>query len=463
MFFGHLVVGTTFHFAASFFAYFIYSILAFNWLNGASTIGGLVILAMTIRNILAQVAKVAIGQPGDSNLASGDLTILLLAAGTAAIAMAALLARHFFPVGNAVLGVEVDNGRLKTLVLAFIGIRICTSILQFVQSNAPGVLGGIGSGLLTNFSSLGMICFALGTAYHLQISGKTKSLGWANVPIMSLAVIETFLFGYKQTLIIPIMTYFLTCLAFQKKYKTGEIVAVISCALVVLPALYIYSQVVRSGLLPSQAGGAGDGTSSFMLSDFSNANYEQLLEIVDQNASLSREVGYYGQPMGILDRIAVPVYNADQVVHTAELRGDLGVEGIGGYFTILPKSLTGNSSQFSDFGDVLGQYAGIIDEENASTFIEMDPAISTYAFGGWIGVTILNFIIFGLFFAVTNVVFGSISSNPWAVAAFTSCFLTVTSSNASGGLVFVLRWVPFLLLLMYGLGKMHLVKKIPEH
>lgn len=452
MFIAQMAVGTSLTFACGYFVYLLFAIMAFNLLEGARTIGGAVVLFITIRNVAAQVGKIALGQPAESNLASGDSTILVLAVGTAAVALAALAVRYLFPVRRGILAEETRLDRLRGLVQIFFALRMLTLLVErsaLVRSFALGeVIGGIYSYLVF----LPAACIAFGTAYHLTASEGRRSLGWSNVPHLLLAAVETLQFGYKQTLLLPVMTYLLTCVAYRKPYRKFELVAIAAAIMTVTPLLYVYSQIARNTV-------ARDGQTpggvifDFLLHD-TDTKIDDVLDVIQSRNAISREVGYYGAPMGVLDRIAVPVFNAAQVVRMAETRGDLGFDAIGAYFTFLPKSLTGQVTSFQIKGDVLGQFAGIIDSSNSKTGIEMDPVIASYAFGGWLGVTIFSFIGFAIFFAATNVTFGNIAQNPWATMALMSNFLVVTSGNVSFLFVFVLRWVPFLLLFVLAIGKL---------
>lgn len=458
LFVAQIAVGTSFDFAATIFLYFVCSLLAFNLLDGMHSIGGFVILFIMIRNIGGQLTKVALAQPAETNLAEASQTATLLAVGAGFVALAALTQRYLVPVGSLVFQREDDVRRLRDLSVTFYLVRIAVIAAGTVAAISPGIFGSILSGILYNMQICAVICVAVGTAYHLKKTGLRRSLGWANAPHLIFAVIETLRFGYKQSLIIPAMAYFATCLFYKKPYRKSEIMALGVAATLTLPVVFIYSQITRGGLLEAASSTPGFSLME-ILQDEGELGLSDLLEVVEQRAALSREVGYFGEPLGVLDRVALPMFNAAQVVRTVEHRGDLGIEGIGLYFTFLPKSLTGVSSAFSQKGDVLAQFADIIDTDNARTGIEMDPIISSYAYGGWIGVTLLNFVVFLAFFTVTNVVFGPTPNNPWAVVALSTALLGVSSANIGPLIVYMIRTIPFLIVMMICLGKLRPARK----
>ena len=223
----------------------IFSVLAFNILNGLGTVSGAYVIFMALPTfILLIFTKVFTWEPSDRHFEQPLVTIAATAIGWAGILIAAGLSRKFSTRHNIVRFTARDLENLKNTSAGLLFIGLFSQIL-LSNYNTRGSSGTVWTALsqLNIFIPMATI---LATYYEICISRGKRSMNW--IVLVSILYVAGFGFiaASKQGMYAPFLSYFLVCGALEYRFRPLQVMVILAWLAFAVGFCFPWAQYARS-------------------------------------------------------------------------------------------------------------------------------------------------------------------------------------------------------------------------
>jgi hypothetical protein len=448
-----IATGTSIEFAELTFLAIVFSVIGINLAGGLGMVAGCCFAIIALKMfVVAEIAKVCFGEPGQSHLQEPLTTIGVLAVSMAALCCAALVSRPFRP--NRVLFRPLTDKKSLSL-LALMAFVVGTGgflVAQFQGVSEDGAvqLGGL-AGLLRRISACAPLAIVAGTAFTIVDSkGKRLFSLYNGLPFFSQLAIGI-LFTSKQGLFDPFFYLAVTGMAFRYPWRVSHLLGGIFVALLSLYVLFPFAQVARNYTRGVNISDTYKKTIDFLDENVRNTHY-----LFDQYDEYKEGVGeddagrYFESPNGVLERMSL-IKPADSLISATLKQGTSGWETIkSGLADLLPRAIL--PRKYVNVPNALGYKAGFVDEDNAGTCISFGFAADAFSSFGWAGVAVISFFIGLLLIVISRLLTPAIHSNIWAVVLLGSYQLSIAEAPIGGVLqiiVYQTAWTVGTLYILY--------------
>jgi hypothetical protein len=445
-----LAARTSLEFAELTFLGIIFSVLAVNLLGGLRSVAGCCVAVVALKMfVIAEIAKVFYGEPGQSHLQEPMVTMAVIALSMAGLCLAALVCHSFRP-RHILFEPLVEPGALR--LLAILGFVVGTGsflLAQFYGVSDEGAvqLGGLG-GLLRRVSACAPVAIVAGTAYSIiRSQGKRLFCLYNALPFFSQVAIGI-LFTSKQGIFDPIFYLVATGMAFKYAWRRSHLAFSIIVVLLSIFVLFPFAQVARNYTRGVNISDTFNKTISFFDENLRNPHY-----FVDQYQEYNEGIGeddtgrYFETPSGLLERMSL-IKPADSLIAATLKRGTSGWESITpGIVDLIPRILL--PRRLVNVPNTLGYKAGFVDEDNYGTCISFGFAADAFNAFGWIGVGVISFLIGLLIIAVTRLLTSSLQANIWALVLLGSYQLSIAEVSVAGVMQIVIYQTAWTIATLY--------------
>jgi len=390
-----------------------------NLAGGLRTTAGfcLAIVALQVF-VLAEIAKVFYGEPGESRLEVPIETMGVLALSMISISAGALACVPIKP--KRVLFPPTINPELLRIVAMLAFLMGLGSMMggQLAGETEEGAirLGGV-AGLLRRFSSCIPLAVIAGTAYTLLVSDGRRLISRYNaVPLVSQCALGVF-YSSKQGMFEPVFCLVLTAIAFGYSWRRSQIALGVVAILLAFFVVFPFGQVARSHTRGLNFADTLKKNVDYFSENLRNPRY--FLDQYDeyrQGLDAESELLYFEKPSGVLERISL-IKPADALIHATLKKGESGWKTIrSGLMDLLPRVIL--PRRWVNVPNELGYRAGYLDEENTGTCISFGLAADAFSSFGWLGVAVIPFLLAILIIVVTRLLTRPIPCNVWGIFFF---------------------------------------------
>ena len=439
-----LLTGTSLEFAELTFFAMMFAILAVNLAGGLKTLAGccFAIIALKVF-VVAEVAKVLYGEPGQSKLEEPIVTMGVEALSMAALCLASVACFLFRPK-RVLLPPAIDPELLR--VVAVLSLVIGTGsffVAQFTGVTDDGAvwIGG-GSGVLRRISACAPLAIISGTAYTLIISDRRRLFSIYNAIPFCIQFGLGVLFTSKQALFDPFFYTAMTGVAFGFRWRSLHLVSGILVILLVLFVLFPFGQVARNYTRGPTIRDTFHLTIAFLGENLRRPGYlfEQYEEY-KQGLEDNDTDRYFNAPNGLLERMSL-IKTADTLISASEKKGHSGWTTLGpGLADLIPRIFL--PRRYINVPNDLAFKAGMIDEENFATCVSFGFAADAFDSFGWAGVATLSFIIGVVLIVVTRLLTGGFDGNIWAIVFLGAYQVGIAEAPVGGvlGIAYQTVWI----------------------
>lgn len=446
LFTAQLISGTDSAYAALIFLFLILAGSTVNSLGGLVTLNGFVVAVMALKVVVvSQVAKVLLWQPGDSYLEIPVVTAEVLVVGMTATYGAALLVRNI--KFRAPLLQPTGNLRELKVIWAVsyllgLGSHLYSQIFGFDATTGNINVGGA-VGLARQIAFVYPLSIVAATAHTLISSDGRKSFG----TLVAISVFTEAAIGLiatsKQGMFEPFLYYLLTCVAYRFPFRPRHAIAIAVAAAFAVTVLFPVAQVGR-GFARTESFTENVSLVTELIADLDLVSLRLSL---DEFAKENYRFQYYGEDMGLLDRMSL-IEPVDELVLATVLDGPTGWTTITHGFERLPPRFLYPDKPVHNTANFLGHRIGILSTEDESTQIAFGIIAEAFSAFEWIGAAVIPFVLLLFFFVIYKRLVGEIDRNIWAVFLFGGFQHSFTENTISSMILFLTHF-PILLLIYY--------------
>ncbi len=436
------VEGTNVTFTLLTAAYSILFALAFNAGSGMNLLAGSFIFFNGVQSaLLGLIYKILIGEPGERNLISPNLTMGVYCVGMAAMGIAAFFSSRVI-VKPALLSSMTVGDNMKK---AAIGCLVCGVAAQFViGTTTEGASFGSALAQVNHFNQMAII---LGTTYQITHSKGKSSSNWivwsAGLWIFFLGIISF----SKEGMFTPIVAWLLSAAVLRYEFSKKQVILGGIAIFFLLYYLVPYSQYGR-----------------VLRTDTNQANYVGSFALLSHpqetrdlyNAQQEDEVDHggphlYDTPQGIMDR--EQMLGIDDALITYTDQGNVA--------TLLPlfqafgnavPHVLWNNKQLVFTGNDYAREIGVLPQEDDTTGIAFSPVADAFHEATWFGATVVMTLLFFAFFTVGDSLAGDTRKSPWGLL-LAALSAHVAAEGLLGGAVYIMTFGCFAVVLIAFLAR----------
>lgn len=425
----------------------IFSVLAFNILNGLATASGAFVIFMAIPTFVILIfLKVFTWEPSDKHFMQPMITIAATAIGWAGILAAAGLSRRFSTTRNIVHFTAHDLENLKNTSAGLLVIGLVSQIL--LTNYNTGASGTIWAALnqLNIFVPMATI---LATYYEICISRGKRSMNW--IVLVSILYVAGFGFiaASKQGMYAPFFSYFLVCGALEYRFRPLQVIAILAWLAFAVGFLFPWAQYARSMTRQSTLTGTVEATID-LLKDPNTipAMYRWYSDSLKLNEDVNQVALCYDHPHGLLDRESL-ICQDDRLIQLTQHTGPVGSSYlIDGFEMVIPHFIWPSRVNLS-LGNIYGRDTDEASPEDYTTAVAWAPIGDAYREFGWSGIVVVMPILYFFTFIFLNNVFGDARESPWGLvivsyAAFAAPGLLLPVHPQLWG-----HYIPLILMVMW--------------
>jgi hypothetical protein len=391
----------------------IFSVLAFNILNGLGTASGAYVIFMAIPTFIILIfVKVFTWEPSDHHFERPMVTIAATAIGWAGILAAAALSRRFSTTRNIVRFTARDLENLKNTSAGLLVIGLFSQIL--LTNYNTGGSGTIWTALnqLNIFIPMATI---LATYYEICISHGTRSMNWIVLASILYVAGFGFIAASKQGMYAPFLSYFLVCGALEYRFRPLQVVVILAWLAFAVGFMFPWAQYARS--MTRQSTLTGTINATLRLLENPNtlpAMYAWYSNSLKLNEDINQVSLCYDHPHGLLDRESL-ICQDDRLIDLTEHTGPVGPQYlIGGFEMVVPHMLWPSRANVS-LGNIYGRETGEAGQEDYTTAVAFAPVGDAFREFGWSGIVVVMPIMYFFTFIFLNNVFGDARESPWGL------------------------------------------------
>ena len=445
--FAQLLDGTDPLFAFLGCASIVLSAIAFNILNGLSTVSGAYVIFMAIPTFAILIfVKVFYWEPSNRHFEQPLITIGATALGWAGIVVAAALSTKFSTRNNIVRFTARDLENLKNTSAGLLVIGLISQVL--LTNFNTGASGTIWTALnqLNIFVPMATI---LATYYEICISRGQRSMNW--IVLVSILYVAGFGFiaASKQGMYAPFFSYFLVCAALDYRFRPLQVILILGWLAFAVGFLFPWAQYARSMTRQATLTGTVDATISLLKSpDTIPAMYRWYADSLKMNEDINQVSLCYDHPHGLIDRESL-ICQDDRLIALTQHTGPVGPDYlIAGFEMVVPHMIWPGRVNLS-LGNVYGRETGESSTEDYTTAVAFAPVGDAYREFGWSGIIVVMPIMYFLTFIILNGVFGDARESPWGLV------LVAYAAFAAPGLLLPVHpqlwghYIPLILFVMW--------------
>jgi hypothetical protein len=425
----------------------LFSVLAFNALNGLGTTSGAYVFFMAIPTFVVLIfVKVFNWEPTDKHFAQPLITITATALGWAGIMAAAALSRKFATARNIVRFTARDLENLKNTSAGLLVIGLFSQIL--LTNFNTGASGTIWTALnqLNIFVPMATI---LATYYEICISRGTRSMNWIVLTSILYVAGFGFIAASKQGMYTPFFSYFLVCAALEYRFRPLQVIAILGWLAFAAGFLFPWAQYARSMTRQSTLTGTVEATLSLLRNpETIPAMYRWYSDSLKMNEDVNQVALCYDHPHGLLDRESL-ICQDDRLVQITQHAGPTGPDYlIAGFEMVIPHFLWQGRGTLS-LGNIYGRETEEASSEDYTTAVAFAPIGDAYREFGWSGIVVVMPVLYFCTFIILNGVFGDARESPWGLV------LVSYAAFAAPGLLLPVHpqlwghYIPLILLVMW--------------
>ena len=445
--FAQLLDGTDPVFAFLGCAAIVFSVLAFNILNGLSTVSGAYVIFTAIPTFAILIfVKVLYWEPTNRHFEYPMITMAATTIGWAGILAAAALSTKFSTLKNIVRFTARDLENLKNTSAGLLVIGLISQIL--LTNYNTGANGTIWAALnqLNIFVPMATI---LATYYEICISGGTRSINW--IVLVSILYVAGFGFiaASKQGMYAPFFSYFLVCAALDYRFRPLQVFAILGWLAVAVGFLFPWAQYARSMTRQSTLTGTVDATIALLKNPNTiPAMYRWYEDSLKLNEDINQVALCYDHPHGLIDRESL-ICQDDRLIAVAQHAGSVGPSYlIDGFEMVIPHFIWPSRVNLS-LGNIYGRETDEAGGEDYTTAVAFAPIGDAYREFGWSGIVVVMPVLYFFSFVILNGVFGDARESPWGLV------LVAYAAFAAPGLLLPVHpqlwahYIPLILIVMW--------------
>lgn len=425
----------------------VFSVLAFNLLDGLATTAGAYVFFMAIPTFVVLILmKIITWEPSDRHFEQPLITIAATALGWAGILVAAALSRRFAGRRNVIHFSAKDLENLKNTSAGLLVIGLFSQIL--LTNYNTGGSGTVWTALnqLNIFVPMATI---LATYYEICISRGTRSMNWIVLTSILYVAGFGFIAASKQGMYAPFFSYFLVCAALRYKFHPLQALAILGWLAFALGFMFPWAQYARSMTRQPTLTGTVEATISLISNpDTIPAMYRWYSDSLKNNEDINQVSLCYDHPHGLLDRESL-ICQDDRLISITQHQGPTGPHYlIAGFKMIVPHMLWPGRATLS-LGNIYGRETGESSPNDYTTAVAFAPIGDAYREFGWSGVAVVMPILYLFTFIILNAVFGDARESPWGLV------LVSYAAFAAPGLLLPVHpqlwghYIPLILLVMW--------------
>jgi hypothetical protein len=447
-----LATGTSLLFAELTFVAVVSSVLSVNCAGGLKTLAGCCFAVVALKVfIVAEVAKVWFGEPGQSRLEEPNTTMGVLALSMVALWIGSLVCLPFRP-RKVVLPRTLDPELLRIMtILSFVVGTMSGFVAQFLGVTEDGAvaIGGL-SGMLRRISACAPLAIVAGTAYTIITSDGRRIFSVYNaVPFLAefaIGILST----SKQAIFDPFFYLVITGMAFRFPWQRSHLVAGMLSAFLAVFVLFPFGQVARNYTRGPTIRETYRKTVEWLGENIKRPRF--FLEQYEQykEAAADEAMGrYFNQPNGFLERMAL-IKPADMLITTTLREGQSGWSSIvSGLKDLVPRIFL--PRRYVNVPNELGYKAGVIDENNFGTSVSFGFAADAFSSFGWQGVGLSSFAIGILVIVITRLLVGPFERNIWPLVLLGAYQVGIAEANVGGVLQAIIYQTGWILSCCFGI------------
>lgn len=438
------------------FALLVFAGLVISWaavavLGGWRNLPGFCVAILALKFLLiSQVAKVAFGEPGNSNLEVPLISLGALVAGLFAMFVAALVYR-LIPTGRPLMAAEWNPDSLRVTALVSLSLGL-TSYLALEL--AGGIrIGGV-FGVLKQLLFFQALSIAFGTAWTITQSRGRRLFSWLNGLPFGVQFVMGFVEAGRLKMLEPVLLVLLTAVAYRFRFRAAHFGFAAVAALVAYLFLIPFGALARSEIRDADFQRSLSLTGEFLRENFTSlAAWREFYHKYDETLE-DTGFSYFDEPNGTLDRLSM-IKPMDILVGATLAHGESGWETVSHGFKMLPPRFLYPQKPAFGTGTILGLKTGMLSEDDEGTQVSFGFIADAFSAFGWLGVAVIPFLIGLGFFLVYGKLVGGLHGNVWCVVMMAhfqhhfaeSGVAALTLMICQQSLVFLASWL-FLRLLL---------------
>ena len=419
--------GTDLNFSLLSFAFIMISAMSFNAAGGlVYPTGAFVFFNAMLTAIVGISYKVLLGEPGQSNLRTPNLTMLMYCGGMIITGTMASLARKFSPkrppLSTLATGEEMKYAAIASFVLG--------AIIQLLSSEEAE--NGSLLAALRQINVFIVIAVVLATFYQVRKSGGTRSSNW----VVWVAALWAFFFGIlstsKERILLGPLCWVGAALAAGHNFTRKQVACLFVAAIIFQVYLVPYSQVSRN-YRPDPPSLSGDAQVAWrFLRDPQNTRDTFVENEREVGSSFGSRPHFYDSPQGFFDRLNMLAPDDALTAYTAN-GGDF--EGLlptyDSLLNIIPHFVW-KDKPIVWTGNRYAREIGMISDVNEATGVSFSPAADAYHQVGWYGIFLLLPLVLLFLFVVMEYLGGDVRQSPWALLFSVICAHQAPEGMISG-------------------------------
>ena len=420
------VEGTSLSFSALSLLYILLFGIACNIAGGITRpAGGFIFSAGLFTVIIGITYKAILGEPGQSNLMSPNIDMLIYCASMAQYALLALLVKYIRPKKGLLAGSALGEAAKKS---AF-GCLVFGALLIFLSISPSYSRSGIVTALRQINTFLPM-AILLGTYYESRISNGTRSSNWIVLTAGAIGFMTGLVGFSKEGMFAPPLTWFVACIAAGHNFTRKQIVGGLLAGAFMVSFLVPFAQIGRNFRDVDNNFVVNTSAALGLVMDLPRLRREFLLAEKTTSEEDDLKPHYYNSPAGLLDRLTI--FGPDDALITET--EDVGEEGFAptilAYQNIIPHFLWPGKPALLAGNYYAREIGGMIGDEDETTGVSFSPSSDAYHQGRWLGIfTVLPLTIFLLFY-ITESLSGDVRKSPWGLI-----FIIGAAHSASEGAI----------------------------
>ena len=425
----------------------VFSVMAFNVLDGLATTSGAFVFFMAIPTFaILLFLKVFIGEPTNRHFEQPMITITATAVGWAGILAAAGLSRRFSTRRNFVRFGIRDLENLKNTSAGLLVIGLFSQIL--LTNYNTGGYGTIWTALnqLNIFIPMATI---LATYYEICISRGTRSMNWIVVVSIFYVAGFGFIAASKQGMYAPFFSYFLVCAALEYRFRPLQVMAMVAWLAFAIGFLFPWAQYARATTRQPTLTATVEATINLLRNPATlPAMYSWYSDSLKKNEDINQVSLCYDHPHGLLDRESL-ICQDDRLVDLTQHTGPVGFGYlVDGFEMVVPHVLWPGRVNLS-LGNIYGRDTNEAGAEDFNTSVAFAPIGDAYRELGWSGIVVVMPMLYFFTFIFLNGVFGDARESPWGLV------LVAYAAFAAPGLLLPVHpqlwghFVPLILIVMW--------------
>lgn len=384
--------------------------------------------------------KNVIGEPGQSNLQSPNVTLGAYCLGMAGMGVAAYISRTLRPRKPILAGMFVGH-QLRT---AAVGCLVLGLTLNFSAFVIPAALYTA----VAQLNQFSVMAILLGVYYEVQVSNGTRSMNW----IAWVGAADVFIIGLlgfsKGGIFLPPLAWLMPCIVLGYQFSKRQLLG-----FVLLLAFGFYYLVPYAQYGRSERSGTLTGDSIAAIKYLSNLNKTRqlYLDTIREGEEDDGGVHYFNQSQGFFDRLQMLDYD-DALITATDQGHELGIAPtVLDYMNLIPHVFYPDKPTLN-IGNSYAREIGIIPADDTVTGISFSPVGDAYHQLRWYGVALLIPMVLSLLFFVSDALTGDVRVAPWGLLSIV-VFAHIAPEGLLGASIYSTVYTPLTVIVVAVLAR----------